>query len=185
VIVSLWLPFPPSVNNLFPTSQKTGLRYPSKQYKQWQQAAEIYVTEQKPHRFIQPVDLKIELFPRDLRPRDVDNYNKAIIDLLVKCHIVPGDDSRFIKGLDVRWRNPAKNAGARVAIQHTQSTDRPALNAAERHLLERVQRAGCLGVKAGSDPGGLFAGLVEKGYLRPVEGLLKDAPQGYTLLEPN
>ena len=45
--VRIALPFPPTVNNLFPTNRKTGKRYPSPEYKRFQKAVAQCLTAQR------------------------------------------------------------------------------------------------------------------------------------------
>ena len=110
------LPFPPSVNGLFrnaarhETSRK---RKPTKRYQAW-----IWSADRSPQgpwcQVKGPVHLKIILGAPDKRRRDCTNYIKAIEDWLVRCELIEGDDSRFVKKVTVCWADI--EPGARVEI---------------------------------------------------------------------
>ena len=93
-IVSLYLPFPPSVNGLFATNWKTKRRFPTKKYEEWKVEAEGLFWKQKhlvPEKFINPVKVTISLERPDKRKRDVANYEKAVTDFLVKMGVLEDD----------------------------------------------------------------------------------------------
>lgn len=56
---------------------------------------------QRPHKFLQPVNLDIRLDMPDRRIRDVTNYVKAAEDLLVRHAIIRGDDTRYVRNVSV------------------------------------------------------------------------------------
>lgn len=78
--MKITLPFPPSVNNAFPTS-RSGKRFPSPRYKAFKENAAIWLLTQR-KRVLQG-DLKVEM--KLFRPQkrgDIDNYSKCIFDVL-------------------------------------------------------------------------------------------------------
>jgi len=95
------LPFPPTTNSL--TGVHNGRKIKSKRYRAWEEEAgwalgktlRGYVASKSPYH------LEITLVRPDKRPRDVNNYDKAISDLLVTHGITP-DDSQM-QSLTVRW----------------------------------------------------------------------------------
>ncbi len=78
--IEIHLPFPPTENNYY-VKTKNGV-FISKQGRQYREKAIEYIREQI------PTKLKLEdrlmciciLYPPDRRTRDVDNYDKALID---------------------------------------------------------------------------------------------------------
>lgn len=95
------LPMPPTANNLFPTS-KSGHRFPSKAYKAWKNAAEMFWSAwidienhgQTVHCMVGRIEANYKFYFADKRKRDVCNFEKATTDFLVErgvifddCHI--------------------------------------------------------------------------------------------------
>lgn len=97
----LWLPFPPSVNNLF--FNATHGRVTSKNYADWQRRAWEALVQQpdRLHRHTDPVAVTYTFDRPDKRRRDVFNGEKAVSDFLVK-HGVLADDSLIHRGT-VQW----------------------------------------------------------------------------------
>ena len=104
------LPFPPSVNGLFPGKKR---RYPHPRYKAWRDAAAPMV----PGVFIAGRYTLDLIFDRpDRRARDLGNLEKACSDLLVS-HGVVIDDSACQR-ITLAWSDdvPTKDAKVRVTV---------------------------------------------------------------------
>lgn len=115
--VTIRLPFPPSVNTLFPTNRRTGRRYASRKYEAWQREAGWLMRLSRAKPSGSPVAIAIELTPADRRRRDADNYAKPIIDQLVKCGLLADDNSKHVRSVSLSWCEPSKvDAGALVTI---------------------------------------------------------------------
>jgi crossover junction endodeoxyribonuclease RusA len=99
--VCLFLPYPPTVNNLFVNSKKAGGRFPSKAYKAWQEEAAVTLGKQDVKPIHGPVSLTFTFGRPDKRRRDVFNLVKAPEDFLVKHGIIE-DDSLVERGT-VQW----------------------------------------------------------------------------------
>lgn len=178
-----WLPFPPSTNNLFTQGVVKGKvrRFPSRQYKAWREEAVIRIRaawRSKPP-YAVPVVVKIELTPRDSRARDADNYAKPILDALVASRVLADDSNRWVKAVVPYWENPAATFGAIVMIRPAKDVRKPALNADERALLARIEAQALACIPPGWKPPAALWGLLEKGYVAPVPGLIEGVPQGY------
>lgn len=180
---AVWLPFPPSVNNLFSQGvvKRKIRRFPSKQYKAWRKQAEMLIMAARFKPFTVPVVIRLALTPKDSRPRDADNYNKPVIDALVNMRVLPGDDSQHVKAVSAYWLNTnPKDAGVMVFIRPAKMEDkRPELKAVERKMLERWQREPQRLVAPQYKPGKTLSALIEKGYIEALPGLLNDTPQAY------
>jgi crossover junction endodeoxyribonuclease RusA len=87
------LPFPPSVNGLFGGGSKQR-RFPSKQYKAWQQASPDLILPED-GMIDYPVAITYTFYLPDKRKRDLSNYIKAPEDYLVK-HCIIEDDNHTI-----------------------------------------------------------------------------------------
>lgn len=91
--MELTLPTPPSTNNLFRNVAKG--RTKTERYLTWLRAAGNELRAQKPKRIGGPISVTI-IVGEDKR-RDLDNYSKAILDLLVACNAI--DDDRNVSSL--------------------------------------------------------------------------------------
>lgn len=98
--VTLTLPFPPSVNNLFTGRHR---RYPTAGYKRWRHAADVTVMAARSPRITAPVSISVVLHPADNRPRDADNYLKCINDCLVRMQVISHDDKSVVRGVSATW----------------------------------------------------------------------------------
>ena len=117
---SIWLPFPPSVNNLFPQAIVLGKirRFPSKQYKAWRKEAFWRIRAARIARYEVPVNVRLELTPRDRRPRDADNYCKPCLDALVEARVLHDDSNLWVLSVAPFWNPPGtKEVGVIVHIQ--------------------------------------------------------------------
>ncbi len=110
----LMLPMPPSVNNLFVNNRRTGGRFPSGQYKAWQEEAGRQLLMQKrPKCFETPVSLTLSFGRPDNRRRDISNYIKSVEDLLVKHNVI--EDDSLVHRLVAVWDRDV--TGVRVEIE--------------------------------------------------------------------
>jgi crossover junction endodeoxyribonuclease RusA len=99
--ISLTLPWPPSVNNLYKNVGRRRVRTPA--YRKWQEEAGWHLQAARPPKLSGPVEVTLELCPPDNRRADADNRNKAVLDLLVTHGVIAGDDRRFVKSVTARW----------------------------------------------------------------------------------
>lgn len=115
------LPFPPTTNSL--TGVHNGRKIKSKRYRTWEKAAgwrlrlssetypQIWAASVMP-KGDGPYHLEITLVRPDKRSRDVNNYDKAISDLLVTHGITP--DDHLMQSLMVRWADARDGPVIRV-----------------------------------------------------------------------
>lgn len=97
------LPWPPTVNNLYPVNK--GRKLLSHEGRLYADTAAMCLYAQGiPARPAQgPLTVTVELHAPDARRRDVDNYNKAILDALVRSHVVVDDNRKTIRRLEIEW----------------------------------------------------------------------------------
>lgn len=107
----IFLPFPPSVNNLHFNVKGRG-RASTPDYRKWKEEAGWKLIHQKPPRITARVEIRIDL--DDTRQGDAANREKAVVDLLVAHKIIPGDSKKYVKRVSIGWE---KITGCRVAIQ--------------------------------------------------------------------
>jgi Holliday junction resolvase RusA-like endonuclease len=96
------LPFPCSVNNLFVNNPRTRGRFPSKAYKAWKAEAGKIISALRITKPLPAPYLMTLLLQRpDKRPRDAENYIKAISDILVSTGVVEDDSQALL--VTVGW----------------------------------------------------------------------------------
>ena len=105
----LYLPFPPTVNNYYQKS-KGGGRFISNKGRSFRAAVAEAVADQIGSSV--PIDyrmlVEVVLFPPDKRTRDMDNYNKALLDAITETGFWMDDqlvDQLFNYRGEVRSRN--------------------------------------------------------------------------------
>jgi len=109
--MKLRLPFPPSLNSLFPGKQR---RHKSRAYELWIINARRMLNEQITGHIEVPVQVHYKFGrPKDKRRRDVFNYEKAISDILVSYGIL--EDDYLIQRGTVEWANDVE--GVEVVIE--------------------------------------------------------------------
>ena len=109
----LYLPFPPTANNLFPTG-KSGKRFPSKQYQRWRANAAAALEHQASRLTPGKVQVEYAFARPDKRRRDVENLAKACSDFLV-THGLIEDDSLIQRSVQ-EWHEAKQFNGVRVTI---------------------------------------------------------------------
>lgn len=89
----LFLPFPPTVNNYY-RHHKYGI-YISKKGKLFRELVCDSINEQLPNvELDNRLKVSITLHPPDKRKRDIDNYNKSLLDAITQAGLW-GDDSQI------------------------------------------------------------------------------------------
>ena len=99
-MITLTLPFPPSLNNLFINVARRG-RVTSSRYKAWQLLAGWELKAQRPAPVLGRYRLTLTLTAPDRRQRDADNYIKAPSDLLKTMGVIT-DDS-LAQAVTAQW----------------------------------------------------------------------------------
>tara|TARA_R100000306_G_C4296684_1_gene102949 strand:+ start:39 stop:416 length:378 start_codon:yes stop_codon:yes gene_type:complete len=108
-MLKLSLPYPPTLNTLYPTGKNNNRRFKSKKYREWIKAAEAMFYEANPHFLVNPPTIagKVEVqmfFGRpDKRRRDLANLEKAVSDFLVNVGAI--QDDCLIEELLMSWHN--------------------------------------------------------------------------------
>ena len=73
----------------------------SENYRKWKNEAGWLLKSQRPARFLGPVRVSVELNPPTKRAFDLDNRNKALLDLLVTHEVIPNDSNKFVRSVSV------------------------------------------------------------------------------------
>lgn len=116
-MITLTLPWPPGVNNLFATYRNR--RIPTRRYKAWQEAAAASLAQQPWEPLADRQRIALILTPPDRRERDADGYLKAPIDFLVKAGVLAGDSAKHVQGVSAEWSDaqPAKPGSVTVTLE--------------------------------------------------------------------
>lgn len=112
-LITVSLPYPPSVNNLYSNVAGKGRR-PTSRYATWQRAAQTEVMAQRSKFKVPRIAGKVQIsivLERRRNGMDIDNCAKAIIDTLVKMNLI--DDDRHVERLSLEWGDVT---GARVDV---------------------------------------------------------------------
>ncbi len=111
--ITLNLPYPPSVNNLFFNVPGRG-RVPSTEYRAWQASADNTIRQMNKPRINGPVEITMTFQEKDRRRRDIDNLSKAPLDALVRMRVIDADDSSVLRRLTLEW---GEVSGVKVDIR--------------------------------------------------------------------
>lgn len=109
------LPFPPSCNGLYPGKAR---RYKSKAYKAWITEAEFQLRQQSLPVFKGKVIIHYWFGRPDRRRRDLENYLKAVSDILVTFRII--EDDSDVEKLVAEWSEDV--TGVMVEIEQCAAT---------------------------------------------------------------
>lgn len=109
--VTLTLPMPPSVNEMYANRPGKG-RVLSEVYRDWKGHAGWVLKSQKPACIGGPILIVLSV-ERGSSQADIDNRVKALFDLLVTHKVI--DDDRHVVGFCVAWA-PAASKLARVMV---------------------------------------------------------------------
>lgn len=101
------LPFPPSVNTLYPIVR--GRKILSKKGREYKQEVKKILDGIDYEMITGNIDMCISLILPDNRRRDIDNYNKALLDCLTEQKVYK-DDSQVVY-LTIRKSGPLKVNG--------------------------------------------------------------------------
>jgi crossover junction endodeoxyribonuclease RusA len=109
--VSVVLPWPPAVNNLYLNVKGRG-RVKSPRYSNWLNEAGWIIGTTKTGRIAGPYQIEIHATRPDKRKRDLDGICKPILDCLVKNGVT--DDDSIAQRITLAWS--AEGSGVRVVI---------------------------------------------------------------------
>jgi crossover junction endodeoxyribonuclease RusA len=110
-MIRIDLPKPPSVNNLYINVQGRG-RVKSPKYRAWIEQAWRVLMVAQPARLEGPVSIECQF--EDKGSGDIDNFSKAVLDLLVLYQVIEDDRRSIVRRLNLSWSPDI--AGCRVTI---------------------------------------------------------------------
>jgi crossover junction endodeoxyribonuclease RusA len=99
--VSIVLPWPPSLNNLYMNVHGRG-RVKAPSYRAWATEVIWLIKARNIAQFQVPVSITIDLAPPTKRAFDLDGKAKAAIDCLVAAGVLQDDNNKWVKCLTIR-----------------------------------------------------------------------------------
>jgi crossover junction endodeoxyribonuclease RusA len=123
--ISLSLPWPPGVNNLYANIGRR--RIPTARYKAWREGAALAVRAQGVRGLKGPFCIALEYTPPDRRRVDLDGRAKAVLDLLVSTGII--EDDHLARRILLAWSEAPPSKPGFVSIIIRQAAVSPAVTA--------------------------------------------------------
>lgn len=114
--MKLTLPFPPSLNNMYPTS-RSGVRYTSERGKKFKNDVAEQMLKERPTMLDGEIAVKLSLY-RPRKTGDIDNFCKPVLDSL-KGYCF-NDDKQIVE-LHVRRFDDKNNPRVEVEIERLSS----------------------------------------------------------------
>lgn len=124
--MKFFLPFPPSVNTYWRSPNKgaaKGKILVSEVGRRFKHAARAAIIEQLkafPKPSSAPAAVEIILYPPDYRRRDLNNYNKALLDALTYAGI--WEDDSQVKRMTIEWGENVKGGRVEITISAYKKT---------------------------------------------------------------
>lgn len=112
--LEICLPYPPSVNHYWKHTRQ-GRHYISKAGRAFKSIATEICQQFVP--FEGPVEIKIEIYFPDNRPRDLDNLPKGIFDSLVGAGLIKDDNRKIIRKYSIEEKGVIKNGRTILRIK--------------------------------------------------------------------
>jgi len=118
--MKLVLPFPPSVNTYWrsptkgPSKGRVLISAKGREYKAKVRRAVIEQLRALPKASSALADIDILLFPPDARDRDIDNFNKALLDALTYASVWV--DDKQVKRMTIEWGPKVKGGKVEITI---------------------------------------------------------------------
>lgn len=109
-MIELWLPYPPSANNLWRSAK--GRTYRSRAYVDWLTEAGLLAKSQRAGSITGPYKLSVTAARPDKRKRDLDNILKPISDLLKSIGAI--EDDNLCEMLTARWVTTGDGVAVRL-----------------------------------------------------------------------
>jgi Holliday junction resolvase RusA-like endonuclease len=104
---------PPSTNHLFATVR--GRRVKSREYRDWQRATAFAFKALEPAE-VYPVGVTLTVLGKVYAQRDLDNFMKPVLDMLVTCGIVTNDTIKYVTRVTVQRGDAAGDGRVRIEL---------------------------------------------------------------------
>lgn len=112
-MITVTLPFPPGVNNLFATYGNRRIR--TRRYEAWIAEAGARLIKQNRPRIAGPFHFTLTADRPDNRKRDLDGLAKAPLDLLVKHEVI--EDDSLSRSIRLAWSDLPPSKPGRITVQ--------------------------------------------------------------------
>lgn len=96
MVITLWLPWPPSSNHYKTRASHGGMMLTARG-RLYQEVAHWALVEQRPRPVVGPVVVEITLHPPDRARRDLANYEKQVTDALVGAGVLEDDSIAHVR----------------------------------------------------------------------------------------
>jgi Holliday junction resolvase RusA-like endonuclease len=115
-LIELQLPIPPSCNQLWRAGRRKGHFYKSRAYTLWLQEANLLTPKGTP--LGAPAEVQIEIHGGKgwTHRRDLDNTNKAIIDLLKWRGYFEDDNTQHVTKISTEYIKPSDPASRAICV---------------------------------------------------------------------
>jgi crossover junction endodeoxyribonuclease RusA len=114
--IFLELPIPPSLNSAYPTDKRTGRRYASPALKNFKKECSYIIKPEYRLNFAGSISITYIWHFKDKRRRDINNFTKAVDDILTYCKIYR-DDCQIDMALNIRGEINKEDPYVEVAVR--------------------------------------------------------------------
>ena len=112
--LEICLPYPPSVNHYWKHTRQ-GKHYISKAGREFKRIATEVCSQFDP--FESAVEIKMEIYFPDNRPRDLDNLPKGIFDSLVGAGLIKDDNRKIIRKYSIEEKGVVSKGKSIIRIR--------------------------------------------------------------------
>lgn len=112
--LEICLPYPPSVNHYWKHTRQ-GRHYISKAGREFKKIATDVCAMFDP--FEGAVEIKMEIYFPDNRPRDLDNITKGVFDSLVGAGLIQDDNYKIIRKFSIEAKGVEKGGKSIIKIR--------------------------------------------------------------------
>jgi len=107
-VVRLEVPIPPSTNQLFRASGRRGKFYKARCYMAWLAEVAILIPRGKALEGLAEILIEIHGGEGWTHRRDLDNTNKAVIDMLVNKGYLHDDNTKYVRRITTSYHPPTQ-----------------------------------------------------------------------------
>lgn len=109
----LELPWPPSINHYYRVVH--GRQVLGQAGRRYREMVESLLAESPGERLAGPLEIAVELYPPDRRRRDIDNYNKCLLDALTVGGL--WEDDSQVRRMAVAMQDPVPEGAVVVRVR--------------------------------------------------------------------
>lgn len=118
----LEVPIPPSTNQLFRASGRRGKFYKARCYMAWLAEVAILIPRGKALEGLAEISIEIHGGEGWTHRRDLDNTNKAVIDMLVNKGYLHDDNTKFVRRITTSYHPPTLKKVRAICVVYVRRT---------------------------------------------------------------